>query len=236
MSYHALSHFHLCVSLFATRAVAIIAEVHEADLSPTKRRSGSAQGGVFNDLHSNIASGSRTKSLDGAGQPTKGTAADLVDWERTAGRRRTFAFVEALPGVGVIVTRIEDFFSREPQGTPFFKAVVAAPSALRVGASKLALTRKGASYANDFEPPSSGKYYCSSLVDEAYRDSGGSSGIVFIDRTFTMLFVPLEFWTQYYEAMNMSVPVNATGSNPTLLLHSPIVTFAAIGEARKAKL
>ena len=107
---------------------------------------------------------------------------------------------------------------------------------------------------NDFEPPSSGAYYCSSLVEWSYEQalargrrqkqklkqklkaqahwrtatpiaSGG--GGVLCPGNFTLLFVPLPYWQAYYATLGLDLPVNVTGSNPTLLLHSPRLTFAS---------
>lgn len=65
----------------------------------------------------------------------------------------------------------------------------------------------GSKYASEFEPPSSGEFYCSSLVEWAFaRALGGhdqpsnssSMNALFTHNiTFKMLFVPLSFWTEY---------------------------------------
>ena len=51
---------------------------------------------------------------------------------------------------------------------------------------------------------------------------------VFLHQRFTLLFVPQAYWKRYYAAMNATLPVNVTGSNPTLLLHSGPVHFTAL--------
>lgn len=88
----------------------------------------------------------------------------------------------------------------------------------------MAWVQVGKAYASSFEPPSSGKFYCSSLVEYAYQTVTKQSGVFVKDR-FTLLFVPLAYWTRYYAAMNQTLPLNVTGSNPTLLLHSGPVAF-----------
>ena len=49
---------------------------------------------------------------------------------------------------------------------------------------------------------------------------------VFLNTSFKLIFEPLAFWKQYYAHLGLKLPVNTTGSNPTLLLHSPAVRFA----------
>ena len=44
--------------------------------------------------------------------------------------------------------------------------------------------------------------------------------------------MPEQFWRDYYAALNVSLPVDAPGSNPTLLLHSPAVRFAPLAPPR----
>ena len=66
----------------------------------------------------------------------------------------------------------------------------------------------GSKYASEFEPPSSGEFYCSSLVEWAFAralgghdqpsNSSSSMNALFTHNiTFKMLFVPLSFWTEY---------------------------------------
>ena len=43
---------------------------------------------------------------------------------------------------------------------------------------------------------------------------------------FKLIFVPLPYWKAYYAALGLELPTNTTGSNPTLQLHSPRLTFA----------
>ena len=87
-------------------------------------------------------------------------------------------------------------------------------------ATMIAASQVGKPYATFFNPPSSGSFYCSSLVEFAYQEALRTPH-VFVDERFTLIFEPRSFWTQYYKPMPL--PVNASGSNPTLLLHSPDV-------------
>lgn len=94
-----------------------------------------------------------------------------------------------------------------------------------------ATAQLGKPYAHDFEPPPS-EFYCSSLVIWSYT-TAASGHRVFLPPTlpdFTLLFEPLAFWKQYYKGMGLRLPVNVTGSNPTLLLHSPALSFEEVGD------
>lgn len=51
---------------------------------------------------------------------------------------------------------------------------------------------------------------------------------------FTLLFEPAAFWRRYYQQLEMPLPVNVTGSNPTLLLHSPALRYEAVSAAAAA--
>ena len=91
----------------------------------------------------------------------------------------------------------------------------------------LAVAQQGRPYASSYEPPSSGRFYCSSLVEFAWRQAMEASKVFVLER-FELLFVPLEFWTEYYRSMGEKVPVNVTGSNPTLVGHSRIVELSLL--------
>ena len=136
--------------------------------------------------------------------------------------------VEATPPV-VTQTPARSFFESWTNASTFFLGRLKDPDVARgaeaVGA---ALQQLGKPYADDFGPPPQ-EFYCSSLVTWAYGKATGKDVNIFVDQPFTLLFEPLEFWEQYYSAMNMTLPLNVTGSNPTLLLHSPHVEFARLG-------
>jgi len=90
----------------------------------------------------------------------------------------------------------------------------------------VALGEVGTPYAQEFESPPA-EFYCSSLVDWAFRQA--AEGVdVFVPPPlhFTLLFEPRVFWQTYYARRNLTLPVNVSGSNPTLLLQSSAVTFA----------
>ena len=94
-------------------------------------------------------------------------------------------------------------------------------------AASIAKAMQGHDYANDFESPSSGKFYCSSLVEYAFNSAANISVTdagIFLNQSFRLIFEPLSFWKKYYAKMGKTLPFNRTGSNPTLLLHSPVVT------------
>ena len=193
---------------------------------------GGGRGGGVGGHHSNSSSSSSSSSGGGGGGAAGG---DLF-------------FVQALPGPGVVLTPAAEFWSQQPAGTLAYRAAPA-DGPLRAAAPAAAAAARaavGAPYASDFEPPSSGAFYCSSLVEWGYEQAlrqqrrgggsaaladGGSDGAtttsgVLCPSNFTLLFVPLPYWKAYYAALGLDLPLNATGSNPTLLLHSPRLAFA----------
>ena len=101
------------------------------------------------------------------------------------------------------------------------------PPTVHAKAVAAARSKVGSAYADEFQTPSSGRFYCSSLIEWAYAKAAGRERF-FINQTFTMLFIPIAFWQQYYAEANLTIPINATGSNPTLLLHSPLVRFSRL--------
>ena len=148
-------------------------------------------------------------------------------------------YVQALPSVGVVVTSELDFAHELPPGTILYRARVAAGntpapfSSLADAAAAVAVSLKGREYAADFEPPSSGRFYCSSLIEYAFRTAANISANatdagVFLNRPFTLIFKPLQFWKAYYRKLGRTLPLHQTGSNPTLLLHSPAVELVAL--------
>ena len=137
--------------------------------------------------------------------------------------------VEAVPPA-VRVTPWSDFFSGWP-GATFYHASLASPRLRKYGsrAAQLALSQVGVPYSDDYSPPPRA-FYCSSLVDYAYSQASSDEHIlVTVAAPFHLIFVPHEFWARYYASLNMSLPpANTTGTNPTLLLHSPHMDFAKL--------
>jgi len=141
-------------------------------------------------------------------------------------------FVEAIPPV-VTVTAEREFWERESPGTRWHRGVLRAVNvSVKAAAVAIASAQLGKPYATLFEPPSSGEFYCSSLAEYAYR-AALATPHVFVDQRFTLIFEPLAFWVKYYAAMGEKLPVNASGSNPTLLLHSPAVAASDVGPSRE---
>lgn len=136
--------------------------------------------------------------------------------------------VQAVPPV-VTLTPGEFFFSNIT-GVEYFHGTITDPTVRAAGSNAVTVAMKqlGRPYANAFQQPSSGEFYCSSLVEYAYQQALARNDPVFTQDTFHLLFVPKTFWRKYYAAMNVTMPVNETGSNPTLLLHSNIVNFTQI--------
>ncbi|CAE7230182.1 unnamed protein product, partial [Symbiodinium sp. KB8] len=104
----------------------------------------------------------------------------------------------------------------------------AADEATRQHAAAWALAKVGDPYAQDFQPPTLGResYYCSSLVDYAYRFAFGRH-LVFTDVEFPLQWEPYDFWEKYYRSLNKTIP-HFNGSNPTLLLQSAAVTYSGL--------
>ena len=155
----------------------------------------------------------------------------------------SLSFVQAVPGEGVVITPAAEFFDENQGATLYAAKVVGAHIMTRVAAVREAESQVGKPYANDFAPvspaessPSQG-FYCSSLVDWSYARAYHSARLdAFIDKRFTLLFVPIEYWKQYYRSIGMPLPVNVSGTNPTLLLHSPRVSFRRFHVEAKSKL
>ena len=92
-----------------------------------------------------------------------------------------------------------------------------------------ATTQLGKPYAHDFEQPPS-QFYCSSLVEWSFR-TASSGRRVFLPPSvpeFTLIFEPRDFWKQYYKSLGLALPANVSGSNPTLLLHSPAMSYEVV--------
>lgn len=128
--------------------------------------------------------------------------------------------VEAV-GSGVRAVALHEFLGNYGLGVQFFHGRVPNLSVSQANAAaQYALKQVGLGYAFDFAPPTSvpKRFYCSSLVDYAYR-AAMQKDTVFTSESFPLVFLPKAFWEQYYRAQNMSIP-HQNGSNPTLLLHS----------------
>jgi hypothetical protein len=153
-------------------------------------------------------------------------------------------FIEALPQVGVVVTPAAAFFAANggapgAGGTSYWRGAVGdgrqqqqQPSRLAARAAEAAWSQRGKPYAADFEPPSSGRFYCSSLAVWAYRAAAAKPDGVLLPEglNYTMIFEPLTFWEAYYRRLNLSLPVNDSGSNPTLLMHAGRLTMSKLSD------
>jgi len=137
------------------------------------------------------------------------------------------SFIQALPPQ-VVLTPEADFWHMIGPNTTLYHAtpVDSAVQEASAAATELAIAQMGKPYANDFEPPPD-EFYCSSLVEWAYRQALASSA-VFAPEDFILIFVPELYWKNYYETMGLELPVNTTGSNPTLLLHSSKLAFSVL--------
>ena len=162
----------------------------------------------------------------GVWTPTDETSAHVGIVLRNA---TTLAIVEATPPA-VRLTRWSDFFSAWPEASFYHGRPTKGVAQYAAAAARLALSQLGAPYASDYAPPSSGEFYCSSLVAWAYgKASGDAYAILPTDTPFPLIFVPHAFWQSYYARLNLTLPpANTTGTNPTLLLHGPNVSFEAL--------
>ena len=141
------------------------------------------------------------------------------------------SFVQAVPPM-VTETSALDFWHSTLPTTTFYRAWFrdrALQAQLAQAALAAATTQLGKPYAHDFEAPPS-EFYCSSLVEWSFR-TAASGRRVFLPPSvpdFTLIFEPRAFWEQYYKDLGLPLPVNVTGSNPTLLLHSPAMSYEAV--------
>ena len=134
--------------------------------------------------------------------------------------------MEATPPV-VTITPAAAFWARESRSTTWRRGVIdLANRSVAAAAVAVAAAQVGKPYATLFEPPSSGSFYCSSLVVYAFR-AALARHRVFVDERFVLIFKPRSFWASYYSPTPL--PVNASGSNPTLLLHSARVAASGVG-------
>ena len=150
-----------------------------------------------------------------------------IGW-RDINNNNELSFIQALPNSGVIKTSEEDFFhSSNPSTTTYYHASISNINMkqYKQKAADIALKQVGKPYADDFQAPPE-YFYCSSLVDWAYQQASGRDE-VFAPSNFTLIFVPEQWWTDYYASMTppQILPQNVTGSNPTLVLHSPELSF-----------
>ena len=133
-------------------------------------------------------------------------------------------YIQAVPPV-VTLTPEEDFIHMIADTTQLFHGKLPFNATERENAIQIGLKQVGKPYANAFQQPPQ-QFYCSSLVEFVYRPA------TFIRDVFYELFVPRPFWIKYYAALNMTIP-NTTGSNPTLLMHSPIVNLSRVPFPRR---
>lgn len=142
--------------------------------------------------------------------------------------------VEAVRVAGVRTLPLEMFFKEFMPGTKFYHGQLRDVTREQArDAVAFAMRRAGAHYADDFAPPDpmcttpwTQTYYCSSLVDYAYRDALKEE-LVFTKEPFPLIWEPEEFWDKFYKKAGMQ-RYCGFGSNPTLLLHSPRVEYSLL--------
>lgn len=148
----------------------------------------------------------------------------------TDARGRPTGVVEAMRVAGVRVLTLEDFIREFPRGSRFFHGRLHSVSnEMAAEAASHALRQVGAPYADNFaswtaaQGSSQPQFYCSSLVDYAYR-TALRKDLVFTDVPFQLIFEPKDYWEDYYRRLGRPLP-SGEGSNPTLLMHSLAVEF-----------
>lgn len=145
-----------------------------------------------------------------------------------------FAIVEAVRLIGVRLILLDAFFAQFASPAAFLHGRVdGASDAQRHEAVSYALRRVGSAYAEDFAPPNkfagnplAQEFYCSSLIDYAYRHAFKQE-LVFTEEPFPLMWRPRSFWEVYYRSRGREIP-EAIGSNPTLLLHSHQTSFCEL--------
>ncbi|CAE8607240.1 unnamed protein product [Polarella glacialis] len=160
----------------------------------------------------------------GASPECRDTAVHVALVKDTGGEA---SIIEAARGVGVRQVPLPHFlhnFSRLGDRI-FHGKVLGITQAQASRAVTFASEKCGRPYSEDYSEPNSANemYYCSSLADYAYRNAVGRD-LFFTKEPFPLIFEPRLFWEQYYEERGEVVPP-WTGSNPTLLLHSPRVKY-----------
>jgi len=145
--------------------------------------------------------------------------------------------IQAVPLRGVVRTPLAEFVAELPPGALLLRGrlrpSVGVSAAAMAAAVDAALGELGRPYADTFAAPRpGGAFYCSSLVAFAYgratgRPACGPPHGVFLPAAFRLIFEPRAFWRDYYAKQGYDLDrfANTTGSNPTLLLHSPAVSF-----------
>lgn len=164
----------------------------------------------------------------GAPATTDETASHVgLAWRRPADG--SLFVVEALEPA-VRLTAAADFFAQP--GAVFYLGSLDDDRmrAAQKAAADVALAQVGKPYASAFQPTPAA-FYCSSLVEYAFDLALGGAPHPFTAEPFALIFEPREFWQEYYKRMNRTLPIGVTGSNPTLLLHSPAVRFEVHGKA-----
>mmetsp|Transcript_11258 Transcript_11258/g.30642 ORF Transcript_11258/g.30642 Transcript_11258/m.30642 type:complete len:262 (-) Transcript_11258:133-918(-) len=142
--------------------------------------------------------------------------------------------VEAVRIAGTRTLPLDAFFKEFMPGTKFFHGAMQDITRDQArSAVAFAMRRAGAPYADDFAPPDpmcttpwTQNYYCSSLIDYAYRDALNEE-LVFTKEPFPLIWDPPEFWDKFYKKLGME-RCTGVGSNPTLLMHSPRVEYSLL--------
>jgi uncharacterized protein YycO len=101
---------------------------------------------------------------------------------------------------------------------------------LAAKASAFAIKQAGSPYDDEYLPDN-GKWYCSELIDEAFRQANGGTAIFEKE--------PMTFknpstgdfdtaWVSYYRQLNKPIPEGIPGINPGLMSRSPYLEMINI--------
>ena len=133
---------------------------------------------------------------------------------------------EAVPDQGVVRTPLRKFLresAKDSEGRPMVTVYRLRSGLDARDAVRRARSLSGRPYDFAFMPGDS-TLYCSELVYTCFRDPGGSSLFSTIPMTFKGPDGEiLPYWTKHYEAMGLSVPEGAPGTNPNDLSHDPLL-------------
>ncbi len=133
---------------------------------------------------------------------------------------------EAVPDRGVVRTPLRQFLreaAKDPDGRPMVTVFRVRDGLDARDAVRRARALSGRPYDFAFMPGDS-TLYCSELVYECFRDTAGSPLFSPIPMTFKGPDGEiLPYWIKHYEAMGLSVPEGAPGTNPNDLSRDPLL-------------
>ena len=129
----------------------------------------------------------------------------------------TLAVIEAVPPA-VRITPWSAFFETWKSATFYHATPEKHLQEHGHAAAQLALTQLGAPYSSEFAPPSTGEFYCSSLVQWAYKSATKDAQALMPTRDpFPLIFVPRDFWRDCASRTLRGSETHARWHAPTLV-------------------